>query len=100
VRVSINAPGWGSVNPSQFAHHPSKLIEKDREVELVSDLDPNYLLVGPPIFLLWRFEATLAIWRGLYQKNTLPAVGLKPVITNPDFLLTKLFRPSRRLLII
>jgi len=25
VSISINAPGWGSVNLSQFTHHPATL---------------------------------------------------------------------------
>jgi len=31
VRVRINAPGWGSVNPSQFTRHPLKLGYSSRE---------------------------------------------------------------------
>jgi len=52
-----------------------------------SDLDLKILIhwLGPPLFLPWCSEATLAIWnerlaKGPYQKNTLPAVRLKPAI--------------------
>ena len=52
MRVSISAPGWVPVNPSQFTCHPPKLdlILLSRSWEV--DLDPNYLLVGTYITLV------------------------------------------------
>ena len=56
MRVSINAPGWGSVNLSLHItrRNSATLIEKE-EVDLLqlwNDFDPNPL-VGTSIFLAW-----------------------------------------------
>jgi len=90
-RNTIIAPGWASVNPSQFPHHLPKfgyilLSRRERWIfnnrGMISDLNP---LVGNSIFLPWWSELGLAIWSqelatGPYQKNTPPAAGLVPAI--------------------
>ena len=91
ARVSINTPGWGSVNLSRFTRHPPKFGYSYRKgrggswnnCEVILTLIIHWL--GHPLFLLRCSEATLVIWserlaKGPYQKNTPSAVRLEPVI--------------------
>ena len=84
------APGWGSVNLSQFTrhppisqitHHPPKLgdsYQKGRGRSLNNRGVTLTLIIhwsGPQLFSPWLSEPTLAIWserlaKGSYQKNT------------------------------
>jgi len=62
MRVSIIAPGWGSVNLSKFTHHPTRFGYSYREGRggPWNDFDPNPLVTF--FFLVWGSEPTLAIW--------------------------------------
>jgi len=84
--------GWGSVNLSHlFTHHAprTRLLLARRERWIFDSHGVILTLIihwlGPPLFLPWCSEVMLAIWnkglaKGLYQKNTPPAVRLEPAI--------------------
>jgi len=89
MRVSIVAPGWGSVNLSLhitetrlFLTKRERWISNNRGVTLIHWL-------GPPSFtLVIRTRVSNLEW-GPYQKNASPAARLEPAsglwITNPNF---------------
>ena len=90
VRASIIAPGWGSVNLSQFTHHWPKFGYYYREGrgESLITVECSLTLIHwlePPFFSSWWSEPTLAVWsEGLakspYQTNTPSTVRLEPAI--------------------
>jgi len=67
MQGSIEAPGWGSVNRSQFTHHPSRLQLHLTRIERWILYNGGVILslihwLGPPLFLPWHSEAMVAIW--------------------------------------
>jgi len=91
MQISINAPGWGSVDLSRFTHYPSEtwLFLSQRERWIIDNCGVILTVIihwlGPPLFLPRCSEPTLAIWserlaKTPYQKNTMPTLGLVSVI--------------------